>query len=70
MPAGLLPAGTEGIVGSSCVVPRPSQWKICSKIKIFSRRTVCGNRGMLSHFFLVPEPMIYDLQLQPTLLQK
>lgn len=31
--------------------PHLSQWRICSKIKVFKRRTVCGNGGMFSNFF-------------------
>lgn len=69
MQAGLLPAGKEGIVGSSCVFPIPVNGRFVVKSKYFQGGRCVVTQACLA-IFLVPEPMIYDLQLQPTLLQK
>lgn len=51
------------------VSPIPVNGRFVVKSKYFKGGQCVVTEACLA-FFLVPEPMIYDLQLQPTLLQK
>lgn len=71
MLAGLLPGQRESL--APCVYsPIPINGRFVVKSKYFKGGQCVVTEACLAifFFFLVPEPMIYDLQLQPTLLQK
>lgn len=51
MPAGLLPAGTEGIVGSSCVFPIPVNGRFVVKSKYFQGGRCVVTQACLAIFF-------------------